>query len=384
MFRYLYIILTIVFTICCSANATEERIRARDIGVSPGILKPGTYNAITDVKGVKVGHVTLIKGKYIRTGATAILPHGDNLFMNKVPAAAVIGNGFGKMIGYSQIHELGEIETPIVLTNTLNTPRAADAILEWTLKQTGNEKLRSINAIVGETNDAKLNDIRGRHLTPEIIIKSIEMAKTGPVKEGSIGAGTGTGAFGWKGGIGTSSRVLPASLGGYTVGILVQTNYGGVLQIDGVPVGEELGKYYLKKEIDSDIADGSIMIIVATDAPLSDRNLRRLAKRALSGLARTGTSMTNGSGDYVISFSTALGVRRTPARQKEVSSIDMLPNGRMSPLFQATIEATEEAIYNSLFMATTMTSTNMLTGKPRTVKKLPLDDVRRILKKYGR
>lgn len=367
-----------------SSWAKEEQLRARDLGISPGILEPGFHNAITDVKGVRVGHVTLIEGDHIRTGATAILPHGDNLYLDKVPAAAVIGNGFGKMMGYSQIHELGEIETPIVLTNTLNTPRAADAILDWTLKQKGNEHIRSINAVVGETNDARLNDIRGRHLTADFILKSIENAQPGTVAEGSVGAGTGTVAFGWKGGIGTSSRILPDSLGGYTVGILVQSNYGGVLQIDGIPVGKELNQFYLKQHVDTDIADGSIMIIVATDAPLSDRNLRRLATRALAGLARTGASMTNGSGDYVISFSTAREVRRTPHRRKNKSTISELPNNLMSPLFQATIEATEEAIYNSLFMATTMESHDITTDKLRTIKKLPLNQIRKILKKYNR
>jgi D-aminopeptidase len=301
-----------------------------------------------------------------------------------VPAAAVIGNGFGKMMGYTQIHELGEIETPIVLTNTLSVPRAADALLDWTLHQEGNEAVRSVNNIVGETNDAGLNDIRGRQLTPEIIIKAIENAKPGPVKEGDVGAGKGTSAFGWKGGIGTSSRVLPDDLGGYTVGVLVQSNYGGILMMDGVPVGEELNKYYLQDYVDSDVADGSIMMIVATDAPLSDRNLKRLGNRALTGLARTGSSMTNGSGDYVISFSTAQSVRRTSERRNNNSMIDNIPNNHVSPLFQAVAEATEEAIYNSLLMAQSVTSKNVITGETRTVQELPVDKVREILKKYGR
>ena len=288
------------------------------------------------------------------------------------------------MMGYSQIHELGEIETPIVLTNTLSVPRAADAILDWTLPQDGNEAVRSVNAIVGETNDAGLNDIRGRHLTPEIIIKAIEGAKSGPVAEGDIGAGKGTSAFGWKGGIGTSSRVLPDTLGGYTVGVLVQSNYGGTLMMDGVPVGEELNQYYLKGFVDSDIADGSIMMIVATDAPLSDRNLERLGSRALTGLARTGSAMTNGSGDYVISFSTAESVRRTEKRRNSNAAIEDIPNNRVSPLFQAVAEATEEAVYNSLLMARTVTSNDATSGAPRTVYELPVDKVREILKKYGR
>lgn len=372
--------LTVFSIMQCNA----EQVRARDIGIKPGVISPGEYNAITDVKGVMVGHVTLIEGDSIRTGATAILPHSGNIYQNKVPAAAVIGNGFGKMMGYSQIHELGEIETPIVLTNTLNVPRAADAILDWTLSQPGNEAVRSVNAIVGETNDASLNDIRGRHLTPEIIIKAIEGAKSGEVEEGDVGAGKGTVAFGWKGGIGTSSRVLPASLGGYTVGVLVQSNYGGTLMMDGVPVGEELNQYYLKGYVDSDIADGSIMMIVATDAPLSDRNLERLANRALTGLARTGSAMTNGSGDYVISFSTADSVRRTPDRRDENTLYEEIPNDRISPLFQAVAEATEEAIYNSLLMANTVSTVDVRTGESRTIQELPVDKVREILKKYAR
>ncbi len=371
-------------TLLSVMHSNAEQVRARDIGIKPGVLSPGTNNAITDVKGVKVGHVTLVEGDSIRTGATAILPHSGNIYQNKVPAAAVIGNGFGKMMGYSQIHELGEIETPIILTNTLSVPRAADAILDWTLSQPGNEAVRSVNTIVGETNDAGLNDIRGRHLTPEIIIKAIESAKSGPVEEGDVGAGKGTVAFGWKGGIGTSSRVLPSALGGYTVGVLVQSNYGGTLMMDGVPVGEELNQYYLKGYVDSDIADGSIMMIVATDAPLSDRNLERLANRALTGLARTGSAMTNGSGDYVISFSTADSVRRTPERRDKNALYEEISNDRISPLFQAVAEATEEAIYNSLLMANTVSSVDVRTGESRTIQELPVDKVRDILKKYAR
>lgn len=382
MLTKLFVIFSLtLFTV---THSNSEQVRARDIGIKPGVISPGTYNAITDVKGVLVGHVTLVEGDSIRTGATAILPHSGNIYQNKVPAAAVIGNGFGKMMGYSQIHELGEIETPIVLTNTLSVPRAADAILEWTLPQPENEAVRSVNAIVGETNDASLNDIRGRHLTPEIIIKAIEGAKSGPVDEGDVGAGKGTVAFGWKGGIGTSSRVLPAALGGYTVGVLVQSNYGGTLMMDGVPVGEELNQYYLKGFVDSDIADGSIMMIVATDAPLSDRNLERLANRALTGLARTGSAMTNGSGDYVISFSTADSVRRTPERRGENALYEEIPNDRVSPLFQAVAEATEEAIYNSLLMANTVSTIDVRTGESRTIDELPVDKVREILKKYAR
>jgi len=376
----------IVLTLCVVfiSNAMAEQVRARDLGIKPGILKTGVYNSITDVEGVLVGHVTLDEGNSVRTGATAILPHGGNIYQNKVPAAVVIGNGFGKMMGYSQVKELGEIETPILLTNTLSVARAADAILDWVLPQSGNEEVRSVNAIVGETNDAGLNDIRGRHLTSEIIIEAIKGAKGGPVSEGDVGAGKGTSAFGWKGGIGTSSRILPNTLGGYTVGVLVQTNYGGTLMMDGVPIGEELNQYYLKDYIDSDIADGSIMIVVATDAPLSDRNLERLGSRALTGLARTGSSMTNGSGDYVISFSTAKSVRRTKKRRNNKSKIEELPNNRVSPLFQAVAEATEEAVYNSLLMARSVTTKNVLTGEKKTIFELPVAKVREIFKKYGR
>jgi D-aminopeptidase len=378
------VIPSILFIGALILPADAEQVRSRDIGLKPGILNTGYLNAITDVEGVLVGHVTLDLGDSVRTGATAILPHGGNIYQNKVPAAAVIGNGFGKMMGYTQIHELGEIETPILLTNTLNVPRAADAILDWTLAQEGNEAVRSVNNVVGETNDAGLNDIRGRHLTADIIIKAIEGAKSGSVEEGDVGAGKGTSAFGWKGGIGTSSRVLPDELGGYTVGVLVQSNYGGILMMDGVPVGEELNQFYLQDYVDSDVADGSIMMIVATDAPLSDRNLERLGNRAMTGLARTGSSMTNGSGDYVISFSTAESVRRTSDRRNENAQIEEIPNNRVSPLFQAAAEATEEAIYNSLLMARSVTSKNVITGETKTVHELPVDEVRAILKKYGR
>lgn len=354
----------------------EQQVRARDIGIKPGVLAPGKLNAITDVSGVTVGHFTLVQSNNIRTGATAILAHPGNLYQDKVPAAAVIGNGFGKMMGFSQIHELGEIETPIVLTNTLNVPEAAQAILDWTLEHDGNQGARSVNAVVGETNDGYLNDIRGRHLDRNMIRSAIASASGGPVAEGAIGAGTGTVAFGWKGGIGTSSRVLPESLGAYTVGVLVQSNFGGVLQIDGLPVGKELGQYYLKDASDHG-ADGSIMIIVATDAPLASRNLRRLASRALAGLSRTGSSMTNGSGDYVIAFSTAKAIRRTPERRSLVSTIPNLPNDLVSPLFQAVIEATEEAIYNSLLMATTTHSVQQ--GEARTIHKLPVKKLEELL-----
>lgn len=348
-------------------------MRLRELGFASGVLPTGPLNAITDVDGVLVGHVTQIEGDEIRTGATAILPHSGNLFQEKVPAGVIVGNGFGKLMGSTQIIELGEIETPIVLTNTLAVPRAADAILDWTLEQTGNEDVRSINPVVGETNDGYLNDIQRRSLTSELIREAIDGAKSGPVAEGAVGAGTGTVCFGWKGGIGTSSRQLPPGLGGYTIGVLVQSNYGGVLQIMGAPVGIALGQYYGQdwaKLPEAQTPDGSIMIVIATDAPLSDRNLTRLASRGLAGLARTGASMSNGSGDYVIAFSSSNSVRRTPERCSAVAALPDLPNNLMSPLFQAAIEATEEAIYNSLTMATTVTG-----YQGRTVEALPVDQV---------
>lgn len=353
------------------------RSRARELGIIPGILPPGPLNAITDVREVRVGHFTLIEGDDLRTGATAVLPHGGNLFQEKTPAGLAVGNGFGKMMGSSQLQELGEIETPIILTNTLAVPRAADAILDWTLAQFGNEDVRSINPIVGETNDGVLNNIRRRALTPEMIHQAIAAAGTGPAPEGSVGAGVGTVAFGWKGGIGTSSRILPANLGGFTVGVLVQSNFGGILQILGVPIGQRLGRYYLKDKLEAGRADGSIMMLVATDAPLSDRNLTRLAWRAMAGLARTGASMSNGSGDYAIAFSTAETVRRTRERRETLCTIAELPNNLMSPLFQAVIEATEEAIYNSLCTATAMTG-----YQGCHVEALPLDQVITLMREY--
>ena len=333
----------------------NPRRRAREWGITPGVLPIGRWNAITDVQGVKVGHVTLIEGEDVRTGITAILPHDANLFQDKVPAAIVVGNGFGKLTGSTQVNELGEIETPIVLTNTLSVPRATEAIIEWTLEQTGNEEVSSVNPVVGETNDGYLNNIRKMAVTKEHVREGINRAATGAIQEGCVGAGTGTVCFGWKGGVGTSSRILPRNLSGYTVGALVQTNFGGVLQMDGIPVGKRLGQYYLKEQLNQPSTDGSIMIILATDAPLSDRNLKRIAKRGLVGLARTGASMSNGSGDYVIAFSTAAEVRRPPERRNQVWAYPEVPNALMSPLFESAIEATEEAIYNSLCMAETMT-----------------------------
>lgn len=355
--------------------AAQERPRAREAGIRPGVLAPGPLNAITDVPGVRVGHFTMIEGDDIRTGATAIVPHEGNLYQEKVPAGIAVGNGFGKLMGVTQVRELGEIETPIVLTNTLAVPRAADAILDYTLAQPGNEDVRSVNAIVGETNDGFLNDIRARVLTPEHILQAIQSVSSGPVEEGVVGAGTGTIAFGWKGGIGTSSRLLPESLGGYAVGVLVQTNYGGVLRIMGAPVGKALDQYFLRGEVDAGQGDGSVMIVIATNAPLSDRNLERMARRALLGIARTGSPMSNGSGDYAIAFSTAAEVRRTPERRSGPAQITVVPNDRMSPLFQAVVEATEEAVYNSLFKATTVS------GHRGTIEALPVDKVLQLLEK---
>jgi D-aminopeptidase len=353
-----------------------------------GILPPGKNNTITDVAGVRVGHATLIKGDNVRTGVTAILPHAGNLFREKVPAAIFVGNGFGKLMGSTQVGELGEIETPILLTNTLNAPRVADALIEWMLQLPGNEEVRSINPIVAETNDGYLNDIRGRHVGRDEVFAAIKSAKEGAVEEGSVGAGTGTVAFGWKGGIGTSSRAVPQSLGGYTVGVLVQSNYGGVLTINGAPVGRELGRYYLKEQVEgrrvsqsfpnenqvSDAADGSIIIVVATDAPMDARNLKRLAARAMLGLARTGSPSTNGSGDYVIAFSVANRIRAS----ENLRNTQTVGNEAMSPLFEAVVEATEEAIYNSMFKATTVTGRD-----GHRVEALPIEKTVEILKKYG-
>ena len=321
-----------------------------------GILPTGPLNAITDVAGVTVGHRTIMEGRTIRTGVTAVLPHRGNLYQEKVPAGFAVANGYGKFMGSTQIDELGEIEAPILLTNTLSVPEAAAAGMEWTLRQPGNEQVRSVNAVVGETNDGSLNDIRARRVTKEDAQAAIAAALEGPVNEGAVGAGTGTVAFGWKGGIGTSSRRLPPKLGGYTVGVLVQSNYGGVLSVAGVPVGQALGQYMLKNELESASGDGSVIVVIATDAPLSDRNLKRLARRAFLGIARTGSPITGGSGDYAVAFSTHEGVRRTTARRGAVSAFEELPNDRITPLFQAVVEATEEAVLNSMFKAVTTES----------------------------
>ena len=374
-----------------ATGQTAERPRARDLGITVGIFPPGEHNAITDVAGVRVGHTTVSDGVSVQTGVTAILPHGGNPYFSRVPAAIHVGNGFGKLLGVTQVRELGEMETPILLTCTLCVWKAADAMVEWMLALDGMENVRSLNALVGETNDGGLNDIRSRPITAEHVVQALESASDGPVAEGAVGAGAGTSAFGWKGGIGTSSRVLPQGLGGYTVGVLVQSNFGGILQINGAPVGIELGRYPYADQVgrpddsDSQADDyhpetdeqewGSIMIVVATDAPLSERSLERLARRAIMGLARTGSFASNGSGDYVIAFSTANSVRRTTTGGEH--SVDDLANSSISPLFEATVEATEEAIYNSLFKAVTVTSNG------RTVEALPIQETLEILRRYG-
>jgi D-aminopeptidase len=349
------------------APAPPGRARLRALGIVPGVLPPGPLNAITDVAGVRVGHLTLVEGADIRTGVSAIMPHGGNLFQERVPAGLAVGNGFGKLAGATQLLELGELETPILLTNTLAVPRAADALLTYTLAQPGNEAVGSVNPVVGECNDGYLSDIRRRAVSEAHAIAAIAAAAAGPVVEGCVGAGTGVVAFGWKGGIGTSSRRLPGPLGGWTVGALAQANFGGVLQVAGLPVGQALGRHFLREQLDRGDADGSVISVLATDAPLSDRNLTRLARRALAGLARTGAAMSDGSGDYALAFSTAEGVRRTPRRAAVATLADM-PNSAMSPLFLAAIEAAEEAIYNALCMATTTTG-----FQGRTVEALPLD-----------
>jgi D-aminopeptidase len=374
-----------------SSIPQNARPRARAAGIKVGILPTGPLNAITDVAGVRVGHTTIVRGEQIRTGVTAILPHGGNLFREKVPGAVFVGNGFGKLMGSTQVEELGEIETPILLTSTLSVPRVADFLLDYMLALPGNEDVQSVNPLVAETNDGYLNDGRARSINRDDVLNAIKNARSGPVEEGSIGAGTGTVAFGFKGGIGTSSRRLPGKLGGYTVGVLVQTNFGGVLTINGAPVGRELERYYLKEELsgpsgegrshqDTDrfgIADGSIIIVIATDAPIEARNLKRMAARAMMGLARTGAAGTNGSGDYAIAFATAADGRVTkPGDLATPSSRKVLANDAMSPLFLAVIEATEEAIYNSLFQATTVT------GHGHTVEALPIDKTLEILRKY--
>lgn len=358
-------------------ETTARRPRLRDLGFEVGIFHTGKLNAITDVAGVRVGHVTLVAADSIRTGVTAILPHDGNLFQEKVPAAIFVGNGFGKLVGSTQVDELGQIETPVILTNTLSVWEAANGVVDYMLALPGNEKVRSINPIVGETNDGGLNDIRGRHVTRTHAVKAIRNARSGPVPEGCVGAGTGTVCFGWKGGIGTSSRILPSSLGEFTVGVIVQTNYGGVLDIVGVPIGKELGRFSYRNEVNNP-GNGSCMIVVATDAPLHSAQLKRLARRATLALGRTGSAMSHGSGDYVIAFSTSRDVRIRPDGQR-IQSIPRLREDDLSPLFQAVVESTEEAVYNSLLQATT---TRGYHGT--VVDALPVNKVRDILRKYGR
>ena len=358
--------------------AQTERLRARDLGLAPGVFATGPLNAITDVAGVSVGHTTLIAGDHVRTGVTVVVPHAGNVFQNKVPGAVFIGNAFGKLAGSTQVDELGTIETPVALTNTLGVGAAMDGLVRWTLDQPGNQNVRSVNALVGETNDSGLNDIRGQHVRPQHVLEALTAATTGVVPEGSVGAGTGTQAFGWKGGIGSASRKLPAAQGGYTLGVIVQSNYGGVLTMGGAPVGQLLGRYAYQPRPDKpEVGDGSCMIVVATDAPIDARDLKRVAARAIYGLARTGSSFSNGSGDFAIAFSTAPDLR-TRFGSSAPQARTLLPTDGVSALFQAALEATEEAVYNSLLMATPMTS------RSGTVEALPLDRLREILKRYPR
>jgi D-aminopeptidase len=371
-----------------ASAADPLRPRARDVGIEPGVFAPGPLNAITDVDGVRVGHVTLDRGDNIRTGVTAILPHGGNLFQERVAGAVFVGNAFGKLAGSTQVEELGTIETPIILTNTLSVGTAVEAVVAHTIRQKDNESVRSVNALVGETNDGGLNDIRGQHVRREHVWEAIDSARAGPVAEGCVGAGTGTACFGWKGGIGTSSRVLPERFGGYRLGALVQTNFGGVLTIAGAPVGKELGRHEFmpgpsrrRAAIQTGPAPegpsgGSCMIVVATDAPLDARDLKRLAARAIFGLARTGSSYSNGSGDYAIAFTTSMELRSRPGETQPIPR-RILPTDAVSPLFQAALEATEEAVYNALLTATTTT------GSGRTLEAIPIDSVREILKRHA-
>ncbi len=396
--------LLIIIAISIVNSAAQDRERIRDLGIAPGILSPGPLNAITDVEGVKVGHHTRIEGDDIRTGVTAILPHDGNLYRDRVPAAVYVGNGFGKALGFTQIQELGELETPIGLTNTLSIYTVASGISDYVLNQPGNEDVRSVNPVAGETNDGYLNDIRARVIEIDDVYSAIESAEGGPVAEGNVGAGTGTRALGFKAGIGTSSRQLPENRGGYTLGVLVQSNFGGILTVNGAPVGEELGNHYMSGEVPYQVsstikpdksyetdedsrqaegydydADGSIMIVVATDAPVTSRNLERLAKRAVMGISRVGGFASNGSGDYVIAFSTHPDVRRNSDEKGDTHSVTELKNSEMTPLFLSTVEATEEAILNSIFMAESMTGTD-----GREVDGIPVDEVIQILKRYNR
>ncbi len=377
MKRTLIIIVGLSIFSLTAAAQQSERPRLRDLGVALGMFLPGRYNAITDVADVLVGQVTLVRGDSVRTGVTAILPHGGNLFQEKVPAAVFVGNGFGKLVGTTQVTELGQIETPILLTNTLSVWDVADGVVDYVLSLPGNEGVQSVNPVVGETNDGGLNDIRGRHVTRLDALEAIRAARSGPVMEGSVGAGTGTVCFGWKGGIGTSSRVLPSDAGGFTVGVLVQSNYGGILEIAGVPLAKELGHngYH---ENSRKPGDGSCMIVIATDAPLNSQQLQRLAKRAPLALGRTGSSMSNGSGDYVIAFTASRELRMRSTDEKIQSSLRFREDA-LSPLFQAVVEATEEALSNSLLRATTMKG-----FRGTEVEAVPVKAVQDALRKYGK
>src|SRR6202158_3581948 len=370
------VVLFLLTAVAVAQNATPNaRPRASDLGLKVGVLPTGPLDAITDVAGVRVGHTTIIRGDDLHTGVTTILPHPGNLYREKVPGAVFVGNGFGKLAGSTQVGEMGDIETPILLTSTTSVPRVADALISYMLALPGNEDVLSINPLVGETNDGHLSDIRGRYITPEDVFGAIQNAKSGPVEEGAVGAGTGTVVFGFKGGIGTSSRRLPSKLGGYTVGVRVLT-------ISGARVGRELGQYYLREELQqaggaTDRGNGSVMIVIATDAPMDARNLKRLAARAMLGVGRTGSAGSNGSGDYAIAFSTASQVRIRTEEKALTRRIEVLTNDAMSPLFLGVIEATEEAVYNSMFRATTTT------GRGHTVEALPIEKTTEILKKYG-
>ena len=374
MYKILFFL--IALSILPLNTEAQQKLRTRELGIEPGILATGKLNSITDVKGVAVGQKTLVEGDSIRTGVTVIIPHQGNVFQEKVPAAIFVGNGFGKAIGTTQIEELGNIETPIALTNTLNSFLVANALIDYTLSIPENAKIRSVNPVVGETNDGWLNDIRGRHVKSADVQEAIKSASTGAVEEGNVGAGTGTRCLGFKGGIGTSSRVLPKEKGGYTVGVLVQTNFGGILTINGAPVGKELNNFYMAEDAPY-VVDGSCMIIIATDAPLSARNLKRLARRSFLAFGRVGSFSSNGSGDYSIAFSTDPGVRIPYESEEQVRTIPNVPNDEMSPLFLAVVEAAEEAIYNSLFMATDMEG-----QKGRIMKALPIEKTLKILDEY--
>lgn len=358
-----------------AASAQPERPRARDLGLTPGVLAPGALNAITDVGGVRVGHSTLVTGDNVRTGITVVVPHPGNLFQQKVPGAVYVGNAFGKLAGSTQVDELGTIETPVALTNTLSVGAVLEGLVRWTLEQPGNEQVRSVNALVGETNDGGLNDIRGLHVRPAHVTAALAAARDGAVEEGSVGAGTGTRAFGWKGGIGTASRRLDTRAGGYTVGVLVQTNYGGNLTMGGAPIGAELRRLAGNAAPASVEDHGSCMIVVATDAPLDARDLKRLAARAIFGLARTGASYSNGSGDYAIAFTTAEDLR-VSVGESAPQARTLLPTDGVSALFLAAQEATEEAVYNSLLKATTVTS------RSGSAEAIPVDRVTDVLRRY--